>query len=62
METILQPGDYVLPPGESIWVRVGDAVIYIRNRGDATDVEAYSVGQETETPFESFTIYSDAED
>jgi hypothetical protein len=61
MERQLKPGDYVLPPGGGIWVRVADKVIYIRNRGDAADVEAYEAGKELETPLECFTVYSDEE-
>jgi hypothetical protein len=61
MEKTLKPGDYILPSGEGVWVRVGGMVIYIRNRGEACDVEAYEAGKEMETPVEAFTVYSDEE-
>lgn len=61
MEKTLKPGDYILPEGEGVWIRVGGSVIYIRNRGDSADVEAYEAGKEMETPFESFTVYADEE-
>lgn len=61
MEKQLKPGDYVLPPGGGAWVRVGDAVIYIRNDGDKTDVKVFEVGREMESPSESIVIYSTGE-